>query len=45
LDEAMKKSNAKWKIAIGHHTIRSVSDHGETKELLDLLLPILKVYS
>ncbi|KAF7054740.1 hypothetical protein CFC21_062367 [Triticum aestivum] len=43
LDEAMKKSTAKWKIAIGHHTIRSVSDHGDTKELLQLLLPVLKV--
>jgi tartrate-resistant acid phosphatase type 5 len=43
LDEAMKKSTAKWKIAIGHHTMRSVSDHGDTKELLQLLLPVLKV--
>ncbi|KAG8096860.1 hypothetical protein GUJ93_ZPchr0013g36374 [Zizania palustris] len=43
MDEAMKKSTAKWKIAIGHHTIRSVSDHGDTKELLQLLLPVLKV--
>uniref|UniRef100_A0A0D9VRP7 Purple acid phosphatase n=1 Tax=Leersia perrieri TaxID=77586 RepID=A0A0D9VRP7_9ORYZ len=43
MDEAMKKSTAKWKIAVGHHTIRSVSDHGDTKELLQLLLPVLKV--
>ncbi|XBI70490.1 hypothetical protein VPH35_064962 [Triticum aestivum] len=43
LDEAMKKSTAKWKIAIGHHTMRSVSDHGDTEELLQLLLPVLKV--
>ncbi|CAN6295834.1 unnamed protein product [Urochloa humidicola] len=43
LDEAMKKSTAKWKIAIGHHTMRSVSHHGDTEELLQLLLPILKV--
>uniref|UniRef100_A0A0E0CXP7 Purple acid phosphatase n=1 Tax=Oryza meridionalis TaxID=40149 RepID=A0A0E0CXP7_9ORYZ len=42
MDEAMKKSTAKWKIAVGHHTIRSVSDHGDTKELLQLLLPVLK---
>ncbi|CAL4938464.1 unnamed protein product [Urochloa decumbens] len=42
LDEAMKKSTAKWKIAIGHHTMRSVSHHGDTEELLQLLLPILK---
>ncbi|KAK3150993.1 hypothetical protein QOZ80_3AG0240250 [Eleusine coracana subsp. coracana] len=43
LDEAMKKSTAKWKIAVGHHTMRSVSHHGDTVELLQLLLPILKV--
>ncbi|RLN38911.1 purple acid phosphatase 3-like [Panicum miliaceum] len=43
LDEAMKKSTAKWKIAVGHHTMRSVSRHGDTEELLQLLLPILKV--
>ncbi|CAN6313458.1 unnamed protein product [Urochloa humidicola] len=42
LDEAMKKSTAKWKIVIGHHTMRSVSHHGDTEELLQLLLPILK---
>ncbi|CAN6295836.1 unnamed protein product [Urochloa humidicola] len=42
LDEAMKKSTARWKIVVGHHTMRSVSDHGDTKELLKLLLPVLK---
>ncbi|CAN6290088.1 unnamed protein product [Urochloa humidicola] len=42
LDEAMKKSTATWKIVVGHHTMRSVSDHGDTKELLELLLPVLK---
>ena len=43
LDEAMEKSIAMWKIVVGHHTMRSVSDHGDTKELLKLLLPVLKV--
>ncbi|KAJ1298060.1 hypothetical protein BS78_01G424300 [Paspalum vaginatum] len=42
LDEAMKKSTAAWKIAVGHHTMRSVSDHGDTQELLQLLLPVLQ---
>ncbi|CAN6299894.1 unnamed protein product [Urochloa humidicola] len=42
LDVAMKKSRARWKVAIGHHTIRSVSAHGDTQELLQLLLPVLK---
>jgi hypothetical protein len=39
----MKKSTATWKIAVGHHTMRSVSAHGDTQELLELLLPVLKV--
>jgi len=43
LDKALKKSTGKWKIAIGHHTMRSVSHHGNTEELLQLLLPILEV--
>lgn len=40
---AMKKSSARWKIVVGHHTMRSVSEHGDTEELLQLLLPVLKV--
>jgi hypothetical protein len=43
LDVAMKKSTARWKIVVGHHTMRSVSEHGDTEELLKLLLPVLKV--
>ncbi|KAF3332405.1 purple acid phosphatase 3-like protein [Carex littledalei] len=43
LDEALKKSTATWKFVVGHHTMRSVSDHGDTPELLQLLLPVLKV--
>ncbi|PWZ53963.1 hypothetical protein Zm00014a_009198 [Zea mays] len=42
LDGAMKTSTAAWKVAVGHHTMRSVSDHGDTKELLQLLLPVLQ---
>uniref|UniRef100_A0A0A9BFK6 acid phosphatase n=1 Tax=Arundo donax TaxID=35708 RepID=A0A0A9BFK6_ARUDO len=42
LDKAMKKSTARWKIVVGHHTMRSVSEHGDTKELLKLLLPVLE---
>uniref|UniRef100_A0A0D9XHD8 Purple acid phosphatase n=1 Tax=Leersia perrieri TaxID=77586 RepID=A0A0D9XHD8_9ORYZ len=42
VDAAMKKSTARWKIAVGHHTMRSVSAHGDTQELLELLLPVLK---
>ncbi|ONM18114.1 Purple acid phosphatase 3 [Zea mays] len=43
MDVAMKRSTARWKIVVGHHTMRSVSEHGDTEELLELLLPVLKV--
>ena len=39
----LKKSSGKWKIVIGHHTIRSVGHHGDTQELVQQLLPILQV--
>ncbi|CAL4980843.1 unnamed protein product [Urochloa decumbens] len=42
LNAALKQSKATWKIVVGHHAIRSVSDHGDTQELLQQLLPILK---
>lgn len=38
----MKRSRARWKVAVGHHTMRSVSAHGDTQELLQLLLPVLR---
>ncbi|KAG6534429.1 hypothetical protein ZIOFF_008315 [Zingiber officinale] len=42
LDLALKESTARWKVVVGHHTIRSASVHGDTIELQLLLLPILK---
>ncbi|KAJ1275805.1 hypothetical protein BS78_05G164800 [Paspalum vaginatum] len=42
LDAALKQSKATWKIMVGHHAIRSVSEHGDTPELVQQLLPILK---
>ncbi|XP_039124954.1 purple acid phosphatase 17-like [Dioscorea cayenensis subsp. rotundata] len=42
LDLALKESRAPWKFVVGHHTMRSVSDHGDTQELLQELLPTLK---
>ncbi|KAK1423633.1 hypothetical protein QVD17_18939 [Tagetes erecta] len=41
VDVALKESTAKWKIVVGHHTIFSAGDHGNTQELVDKLLPIL----
>ncbi|KAK9691801.1 hypothetical protein RND81_09G220900 [Saponaria officinalis] len=42
VEEALKKSSAKWKFVIGHHTIMSAGHHGYTLELVQHLLPILK---
>ncbi|KAM7479597.1 hypothetical protein LguiA_027810 [Lonicera macranthoides] len=42
VESALKESTAKWKIVVGHHAIRSVGHHGDTQELVDLLLPILR---
>ncbi|XP_041013969.1 purple acid phosphatase 3-like isoform X2 [Juglans microcarpa x Juglans regia] len=41
LDSALRDSSAKWKIVVGHHTIKSAGHHGVTKELEEHLLPIL----
>ncbi|XP_061985835.1 purple acid phosphatase 4-like [Populus nigra] len=42
LDMALKESVAKWKIVVGHHTIKSAGQHGNTVELNLQLLPILQ---
>jgi tartrate-resistant acid phosphatase type 5 len=43
LTSALETSNAKWKIVVGHHTMRCVGKHGETQELFAQMLPILEV--
>ncbi|GFQ03506.1 purple acid phosphatase 3 [Phtheirospermum japonicum] len=42
LDLALKNSRAPWKIVVGHHAIRSIGYHGDTRELVDQVLPILE---
>lgn len=43
LDTALRKSSAAIKLVIGHHTLRSGgSAHGETPELVQRLLPLLR---
>ncbi|WP_421854478.1 purple acid phosphatase family protein [Novosphingobium sp.] len=43
LDKALAASTARWKLVIGHHTIRSGgSGHGETPEMVEQVLPILQ---
>ncbi|XP_068658522.1 purple acid phosphatase 17-like [Aristolochia californica] len=45
LDLALKESSASWKIVVGHHAIRSIGHHGDTEELVEQLLPVLKSYA
>lgn len=42
LDLALRNSAANWKFVIGHHSIKSIGHHGDTKELVKQLLPILE---
>ncbi|KAJ6411162.1 hypothetical protein OIU84_007842 [Salix udensis] len=42
LESALQDSTANWKIVVGHHPIRSIGHHGETKELKKQLLPLLE---
>jgi len=42
VESALEKSTARWKIVVGHHAIRSVGHHGDTKELEKRLLPVLQ---
>ncbi|PPD75741.1 hypothetical protein GOBAR_DD27329 [Gossypium barbadense] len=39
-----QRITAKWKIVVGHHTIKSAGHHGNTHELAIHLLPILQAY-
>jgi acid phosphatase len=43
LDSVLTVSNARWTMVVGHHPIYSAaSKHGDTKELIEQVLPILK---
>lgn len=44
MESALRESTAKWKIVVGHHTIKSAGHHGNTDELAIRLLPILEAY-
>jgi predicted MPP superfamily phosphohydrolase len=45
LDSTLAHSRARWKIVIGHHPIySSVENHGNTKELIDAVQPLLEKY-
>jgi hypothetical protein len=42
LREALERSHARWKIVYGHHPIYSAGQHGDTKRLVEHLLPVLR---
>jgi tartrate-resistant acid phosphatase type 5 len=42
LDQELQRSTARWKIVYGHHPIYSYGVHGDTPELQQSLLPVLK---
>jgi tartrate-resistant acid phosphatase type 5 len=42
LDAELGKSKAPWKIVFGHHPVYSGGEHGDSKDLIANLLPILK---
>ena len=45
LDKALSESNAKWKIVVGHHMIRSHGVYGDQKFMMKKLKPILDKFS
>jgi acid phosphatase len=44
IDRTLGESKAPWKIVIGHHPIYSGGEHGDTPELIDRLLPVLRAH-
>ncbi len=42
LKDELTKSNATWKLVYGHHPIYSHGMHGDTPDLVERLLPVLK---
>ncbi|VAH49482.1 unnamed protein product [Triticum turgidum subsp. durum] len=44
LDDALAASNATWKVVVGHHPVSSGCEHGNTTELREHLLPLLKAH-
>jgi tartrate-resistant acid phosphatase type 5 len=43
--QALAASKAQWKIVIGHHPIYSGGEHGDTPELIESILPLLKEHN
>lgn len=39
----LQASSATWRIVVGHHPVFSTGEHGSTPELVEHILPLLKV--
>lgn len=44
LDDALKDSNAEWRIVVGHHPLYSRGSHGGTPVLVSRVKPLLQKY-
>jgi acid phosphatase len=44
LEELLRASTARWKIVVGHHTVRSHGAHGDTPKLVQHLEPLFVRY-
>ena len=45
LEASLRVSDADWKIVTGHYPIYSAGEHGDTEQLIDNVVPLLKRYN
>ncbi len=44
IDSVLSNSTAKWKIVVGHHPVYTGGEHGNSKDLIEKLEPLLEKY-
>ena len=42
LRQELERSRARWKVVYGHHPVYSAGAHGDSKALIEALLPVLR---
>jgi acid phosphatase len=45
IDSILSNSTAKWKIVVGHHPVYTGGEHGNSKDLIEKLEPLLEKYN
>ena len=45
IEDTLSMSNSTWLIVAGHYTIFSNAEHGDTQDLIDLLVPLFEKYN